>query len=133
MADFSNYEKQGVRPGRTVAYEVTELVNADGSHPVVHLEHLGRANTSLMQAMLARAGAEDAPKLADLDLVIEHGAKRLERVFFADGAAATDADIPAFVRAMPLRAFERMRDFAMDEANYCEFPIATPPQILAEK
>lgn len=131
MGDFSNYERQGLRPGKTVPYEVTELVNEDGSHPVVHLEHMGAANKSLMQAMIAKAGSEE--KGDECEMVIAHSARRLEGVYFADGGSATDADIPAFIRALPYLALLRLVRFVCDDANYCEYPIATPPQALAEK
>lgn len=130
---FENYEKQGARPGQTVAYEVTELVNPDGTHPVVHIEHIGRSNASFMQAVIARAGSDDKTTPDDRETMIAHSARRIERVYRADGSAATDADLPAFIRAMPLRALQRMTLHAMDEKNYCEFPIATEPAVLAEK
>ncbi len=130
MGDFSNYEKQGAQPGQTVAYEVKELRNADGSHPLVHLEHLGSANAGLMQRMLARAGGN---KDDDRELVIKYSARRLERALFSDGTPAADGDIPAFIHALPPTAFLRLVNFASDETNYCEYPIAADPQALAEK
>jgi hypothetical protein len=134
MGDFSNYEKQAPRAGQTVAHEVTELRNPDGSHPVVHLEHIGRTNASFMEWVLASAGkSADEQKRDERELMIEHSARKLERAYFSDGTLATDADLPAFVRAMPLAAFERMASVAMDAANYCEYPIAIAPQALAEK
>lgn len=137
MGDFSNYEKQAPRSGQTVPYEVTELKNPDGTHPIVHIEHIGDSNETFVEEMLARAGADEvdethAAKLATArDRVIRHAARRLERVFFSDGTQATDADIPGFVRALPVRAFDRMARFAMSEAPFVE--IATDPQALAEK
>lgn len=144
MSDFSNYAEQGLQPGRTVPYEVTELVNADGSHPVLHIEHLGEANESLLEERIARARAHkaDAPDEApgpvevrrlNIEAVVKHAAKRLENAFKSDGSAATDADIPAFIRAMSVKAFTRLFLYVTDEQHFCTFPIAEKPQALAEK
>lgn len=136
---FENYEKQGLRAGYTVPYEVTELRNPDGSHPTVHLEHIGRINPTFIQWALANAGGEQKPPNRDealrdeRELMIAHGARRLENAFRSDGSLATDADLPAFIRAIPLMAFERMTAFVGEEKNFCEFPIASDPQALAEK
>jgi hypothetical protein len=131
MGDFSNYEKQGARPGHTVAYEVTELRNADGTHPLLHVEHLGPANETVRQWHIANAGAESKP--SERTLVSKLIARRLENAFFNDGSAATDADLPQFIEKMPYRAFERLCEFVMLESNFCEFPIATDAKALAEK
>jgi hypothetical protein len=135
--DFSNYEKQAPRAGHTVAYEVTELVNADGSHPVIHAEHLGRGNFTFMEELLSEAGGESAGFTAAIgkarERIIKHSARRLEHAYGSDGTAATDADLPGFIRAMPIGAFERFAAFVTDDARFCEFPIAIAPQVLAEK
>lgn len=138
MGDFSNYEKQGAQAGKTVPYEVTELVNPDGSHPLVHVEHLGMANASIRQWVIARAGDKAEEKnddnfSQDRDLVAKHCAKRVERLFFSDGTQATEADIPDFIRKIPLQVFIRMRNFVQKEENFCEFPIASAPKDIAEK
>lgn len=140
MGDFSNYAEQGMHFGKTVPYEVTELVNADGTHPIVHLEHLGETNISLVEESLAQAGSEqDAPAdtLARLassqETVIKHSAKRIERVFFADGTPATDADIAGFIRSMPPRTFHRLLSYAMNAANFYKQVITSDPGALAEK
>jgi hypothetical protein len=131
MGDFSNYEKQGARPGHTVGYEVTELRNADGTHPLLHVEHVGISNPAFMQWALANAGKETSED--DREMVVRFGARHLERTFFADGSQATDDDLPKFIAAMPLRAFLRLRDFVMLESNFCEFPVIADPKALAEK
>ena len=140
MGDFANYAKQGPAPGKTVPHVVTELLNADGSHPIVHVEYIGRSNPSYLEEVLAAAKTEEpartttAERLAhSRDIVIKHSARRLENVFFSDGTRATDADLPAFIRAMPLAAFERLTSTAINESNYCEYPIAAKPAELAEK
>lgn len=141
MGDFSNYAEQGLVFGKTVEYEVTELVNADGSHPIVHLEHIGAANATLLEEVIAGAGAdaETTPKSildkfrANQEYMIKHSVRRIERVFFSDGTPATDADIPGFVRSLPIRAFDRMQAYAMTERNFYKHTIATDPQALAEK
>lgn len=140
MADFSNYAEQGLRFGHTVPFEVTELTNADGSHPLLHVEHLGTANGTLLEEIIARAGApretEDAADFLrrlreNQDAVSKHCVRDIERVFFSDGTAATKDDIPAFVRAMPAKAFQRLLEFAYNEANF--YKPAEKPQVLAEK
>lgn len=150
MRDFSNYTKQGPGPGRTVPYEVTELRNPDGTHPIVHLEHLGRTNASWLEELLATAGKKDEKdekdddaaaavkrELSDLsrsrEVIIKHCAKRLENAFFSDGTAASDADLPGFITAMPPLAFERMFTAAANADKYCEYPVASAPEQIAEK
>jgi hypothetical protein len=136
--DFSNYEKQAPRAGHTVAYEVTELVNADGSHPIIHAEHLGRGNFTFMEELLSEAGGKEREGFTAAigkarERVIKHSARRLENAFGSDGAAATDADLPGFIRAMPIKAFERFTAFVTSDEQFCELPIAVAPQVLAEK
>jgi hypothetical protein len=138
---FANYAQQGVRFGATVPYDVTELVNADGSHPILHLEHMGAANASWLEEMIARSKAKDddvaRPGIAEVnranqDAIIKHCARRLDRVFLDDGTAATDDDIPDFIRAMPAKALMRLMAFVLDESNFCT-KIAGKPAELAEK
>lgn len=141
--DFDNYAEQGLQFGRTVAYEVTELVNADGTHPIVHLEHLGIVNASVVEEIIARASAnekaDEGPKgplethARDREAMIKHSVRRLENTFKKDGTAATDADIPAFVNALPYKVLHRMMLHAVGEANFCKIPIAEKPAVLAEK
>jgi hypothetical protein len=141
MADFSNYAEQGLQVGKTVPYEVTELVNDDGTHPLIHVEHLGSANITWNEEMIANAGSTGEVakthaerELANRDTIAKHCARRVERVFFSDGTPATDADITGFIRALPAKALVRLGDFVMDEGNFCKRPkIATPPGELAEK
>lgn len=140
MRDFSNYAEQGLQLGKTVEHEITELLNADGTHPLVHVEHLGAANASLFEDIIASAGKTEDVKTsieqerALREVVIKHGVRRLERVFFSDGTAATDADISGFVLSLPAQAFTRLAAFAMDESNFCKRPtIATKAADLAEK
>lgn len=141
MRDFSHYAGQGVHSGRTVAYEVTELVNEDGTHPILHVEHLGSANVSLTEEAIIKAGAEAPDATGPLDrdqalreTIVKHAARRIECAYFSDGTAASDADIHGFVQSLPTAAFVRLASFAMNEANFCKRPaIATPPGELAEK
>ncbi len=143
MGDFTNYERQAPRRGHTIAHEVTELRNADGTHPIVHIEHLGIANESYQQWIIASAKAAAAAPgpsetLAEMlgddrQIVIAHVARRIENVFFSDGSQATDADLANFIKAMPPRAFMRLRDVAIDDRNFCEYPIAEKPADLAGK
>lgn len=141
MGDFAHYAEQGLQIGKTVEYEVTELLNADGTHPLLHVEHFGMANVSLTEESIATAGKpEEAVKTpiererANRDTLIKHCIRRLERVFFSDGTSATDADIAGFVRSLPAKAFARLGSFVMDEGNFCKRPaIVTPPAVIAEK
>lgn len=142
MRDFSNYAEQGLQIGKTVPYEVTELVNADGTHPIVHAEHLGSANVSLTEEALAKAGSPQEPEektplereQSNREYIARHAARRIEHVFFSDGTPATDADIIGFIRSLPTQAFARLAAYVMDEGNFCKRPtIATKPSELAEK
>lgn len=139
MGDFSNYAQQGLQPSKTVTYEVTELTNPDGTHPVLHVEHLGEANFSFIEESIARAGegATDRSQ-AELyrytqDTVIRHSVKKLELAFFSDGTPAGDDAIPGFVKAMAVQALQRLITFVRSEENFCMRPIATPPAVIAEK
>lgn len=141
--DFSHYAEQGMQFGTTVAYEVTELVNADGSHPIIHVEHLGSTNASMLEELIARASVDEKdaaakPSIVEVnrlnrESVARHSARRIERVFLGDGTAATNADIPAFISALPVMAFDRLMRFVLAEGNFCKFPIAEKPAALAEK
>lgn len=141
MSDFSNYADQGIQVGKTVPYEVTELVNADGTHPLVHVEHLGMANISLTEEVIAKAGSPEEEAKTALDrehanreTLIKHCVRRLERVYFSDGTPATDADIPGFIRSLPAQPFARLGVFVMTEDNFCKRPkITTKAADLAEK
>lgn len=131
---FDKYARQGLHTGKTVSYEVTELRNPDGSHPIVHLEHLGAANKTLMQALIARAKAsEEGEAVDDRELLARHAVRHLENVFLDDGTAASEESIPAFVAALPFLAVLRMVRFVSEDANYCEYPIADDPKAIAEK
>lgn len=142
MPDFSNYAGQGLQFGKTVAYPVTELVNADGSHPILDVEHVGQANTSFIEELIATAKADDKEesplRLADAvranrDRLSKHAVRHLRNTFFSDGAEATDAAIPAFIDALPAIALERLLAFVSDPRNFCAYPIAEKPAAVAEK
>jgi hypothetical protein len=140
VGDFSNYAEQGLQFGKTVPYEVAELANADGTHPLLHVEHLGAANASMMEEVLARASTEEAKPLGlaeairqNRDALARHCVRRLERVYFSDGTPATDADIAGFVGSMPMKAFERLLAFVVNEKNFYKYPIVEKPAALAEK
>lgn len=145
---FSKYAKQGPQLGKTVPYALLGLRNPDGSHPIVHLEHLGEGNRPFWLEMLAAAQAELPPPTkspAELDkrrrdtraenreIVIRHSARRLENVIKDDGTVATDADLPLFIRAIPDADFDDMLAFAKRDAPYREYAIAESPKALAEK
>jgi hypothetical protein len=124
-----------------VRYEITELVNPDGTHPAVHVEMLSLANATVAGEAIANAGAEPEPEpTAALDkdkrsreTVIKHCVRRLENVFFGDGSPASDADIAPFVHALPFRAFNRLGAYVVNEANFCKHPVLGKPKDIAEK
>lgn len=142
MADFSNYAKQGPQPGKTVPYALERLRNPDGTHPIVHLEHLGEENRPFWLEMLAEAQAEmPAPtknpaeidkrrrdnRAANREIVIRHSARRLENVVKDDGALATDADLSHFIRAIPDGDFDELLAFVKRAHNFCEYPEGSKP------
>lgn len=127
---FENYEKQGAREGQSVPFEIMKLRNPDGSHPVVHLEHLGASNAKYKELVIANAGKG---KAVERRALLRCSAVRLERTFKSDGTLATDADLSAFIEKIPLSIVEQMLAFAMNEENFAEYPIASDPETLAEK
>jgi len=142
---FTKYAKQGPQQGKTVPWVLLGLRNPDGSHPIVHLEHLGEENRPFWLEMLEQAQAEQPPHTkspAEIDkrrrdaraenreIVIRHSARRLENVVRDDGALATDAEIALFIRSIPDGDFDDLLAFAKLGAPYREYP---EPKALAEK
>jgi len=147
---FANYTKQAPQSGATRPCVLRGLRNADGSNPVVHVEFLGRDNKPYWLELLAKTQekmrvASSVSSPAELDrksreeraenreTVITHSARKLENVFHADGAPATDKDIALFVRSIPDEDFETLFTFASNSANYREYVIAGDPKAIAEK
>lgn len=141
--DFSNYAEQGLQFGKTVPYEVEELVNPDGTHPILHVEHLGDANASLLEEAIAGAkgAGETAPAAplclaeaihANRERIRKHSVRRLDNAFFSDGTLATDAAIPGFIAALPAKALDRLLRFVIDAGNFYKVAaIAAKPAALA--
>lgn len=141
---FSKYARQAPEAGRTVAHTLTGLRNPDGTHPVVHLERLGEENRPFWLEMLDSARADTptppAKSAAEVDrrrrdnraenreIVIRHSARKLENVMKDDGSYAADADVPAFIRAIPDVDFDELLAAARSTDEY-----RPDPKALAEK
>lgn len=141
MFDFSSAM---VTPGRTIPIVLNMLSGA----PTVHLECLGPDNKTYMAAVLAKANAKEPVKvgrgekkkvtIASLqDAIAEergdllHAIRRLEATR-TDGTPATDADIPAFIAALPPDVVQRIHAVANNIENYRDSVFADPKE-LAEK
>lgn len=147
---FSGYKSQAPKVGKTFKYVLRGLRNADGSHPAVHIEHLGEENKAFWLELLAKAQADaraaaSASTPAEMDKdrresralnrdrLIRHSARRLENVFHDDGTPATDKDISGFILSIPDGDFDALFAAAENPANYRDYPIAGDPATIAEK
>lgn len=140
---FTTYARQAPQPGKTVPHTLTGLRNPDGSHPIVHLEHLGEENRPFWLEALERAQAESPPptkspaelakrradnRAENREIVIRHSARKLENVLRDDGTPASDADLPLFIRCIPDDDFDDLLAAAKRDTEYRGDPTA-----LAEK
>jgi hypothetical protein len=147
---FGNYTSQAPKTGKTSPCVLRGLRNADGSHPVVHVEYLGEENRPFYLEQLAKAQtrmravmASSTPadmdrqaredRLDNRETVIQHAARKLENVFHVDGSLATEADISGFIRSIPDRDFDQLFAHAQNHNNYRDYPIVGEPQAIAEK
>lgn len=147
---FGNYTKQAPQASSTRPCVLRGLRNPDGSHPVVHVEFLGRENKPYWLELLAKtqdkmraASAVSSP--AELDkksrddraeqreTMINHSARRLENVIRADGTPAADKDVALFIRSIPDEDFDILFGFASTSANFRDYPVTGDPQAIAEK
>ncbi len=148
---FSNYSKQAPQQGKTVPYVLRGLRNPDGSHPVLHVEHLGEANRPFWLDALAKSSArvraggrvEGTPVERDRahrenrddgrESVISYSAKKVDNAFHDDGSPATASDIRAIVVAIPDEDFDRLWTFVCSGDNFRDYSIADAPANIAEK
>lgn len=146
---FGHYTKQAPQQGRTVPYVLYGLRNADGTSPIVHVEHIGESNRPFWLDALAKASAKAKEGAAapttpteidrmrranredNRETVIAHSARRLERVFRQDGTPATDKDLRAFILAIPDSDFDELWAFVQNPHNFRDFTIAEEPEKLA--
>lgn len=147
---FGKYSKQAPQASATRPCVLRGLRNPDGSHPVVHVEFLGRENKPYWLELLAKTqdrmrAAASVSSPAELDkksrderaenreTVIKHSARRLESVICDDGTPATDKDIALFIRSIPDEDFEILFGFASTSSNFRDYPVTGDPQAIAEK
>lgn len=147
---FGNYTKQAPQAAVTRPCVLRGLFNPDGSHPVVHVEFLGRENKPYWLELLAKttekvrtASAVSSP--AELDkksrderaenreTLISHSARKLENVIRADGTQAADKDLALFIRSIPDEDFDILFNFASTSSNFRDYPVTGDPQAVAEK
>jgi hypothetical protein len=128
MGDFDNYAAQAPQTGKTVTYDFFGLRNADGSHPIAHVEWID--DKAWNQHVLSLAGTKDDTGVgkANRDLVARH-VKKLEHVFRSDGTAATE-DIAKFIYAIPAHDFSRLLAFARNDETYRSY---ADPEAVAGK
>lgn len=147
---FSGYSSQAPKVGKTFKYVLRGLRNPDGSHPAVHIEHLGEENKPYWLELLAKAQADaraatsvSTPAEIDKDRrdtralyrerIIRYSARRLDNVFHDDGVPATDADLAQFIRSIPDGDFDLIYDAATNPANFRDYPVAGNAADIAEK
>lgn len=148
---FGSYKSQAPKVGKTFKHVLRGLRNADGSHPAVHIEHLGEENKPYWLELLAKMKADAQAAVAssatpaemakdmgeeraqNREILLRHSARRIENVFHDDGAAATDADIAAFVRSIPDGDFDVLFRAAQNPNNFRDYPITGDPAAIAEK
>lgn len=145
---FGNYSKQAPQAGVTRPCVLHRLRNADGSHPVVHVEHLSRDNKSYWLELLAKTqdrarsvsaistpaelDRKDREERADnRETMIRHSARRIENVFHADGSPAGEKDLAGFIRSIPDEDFDTLFAFASSSGNFRDYPITGDPQAIA--
>lgn len=141
MFDFSSAM---VTPGRTIPV----ILNMLPGSPVIHVECFGPDNKSYMASVLAAANAKAPVKvgrgekvkvtadtfaetLAEERKDLHHAIRRIEAKR-KDGTDATDADIPAFIAALPPDVVHRVHAIANNLENFRDGQFADPKE-LAEK
>lgn len=144
---FDQFAGSALKTGKTVPLKLNMLPGS----PVVHLEFLGETNTTFWNDQIARANAKDAVLAAitpggtkvtkklirerrkkDRETLAKHAVRKLEAVH-SDGTAATAADIPEFLDAMPDDVIDMLRAFVTDPENFRERAIESDPEDTAEK
>lgn len=138
-------------------YTIPILLDGLPGSPVVHIEHLGPDNRTLLAEQIATANAtlaeaakatkkrigkkqSDAPPVVDeswfqnrtasrRETLIKHVVRKLEATH-TDGTAATDADIPAWVNAIPKATVDLLYELAEGNANFFR---PSEPKDIAKK
>ena len=129
MGDFDNYTAQAPQSGKLAEFTFFGLRNADGSHPIAHVEFID--DKAWNQHVLSLAGMKDDAEVmrANRELVARH-VKKIEHVFRGDGSPATDAHIGKFIGAIPAHDFGRLFTFARNDETFRTY---ADPEAVAGK
>lgn len=138
---FASYAAAALVPGKTVELRLNMLPGS----PVVHVEHLGETNVGYTNDTVAGAGMgvaaagnrkrtpKERKELRDKrrKTLAAHAIRKLDAKH-DDGTAATNADIPEWLDAVPDDVVDTMFFFALDADNFREVTFASVAAV-AEK
>lgn len=137
-----DYSSAALKPGKTIPLKLYMLPG----EPVVHVEHLGETNASFWNDSIAKANGGErrvggnaltkraiaSARRKNRATLAAHAIRKLDATH-SDGKAATLADIPEFVDALPDDIVDFLRDYCTNQENFRDTQIEGVPENLAGK